>query len=114
MTEHLSPVLKALGLETQNGEDACCGLWQACMSSVGVPHVPKIWVTISGAAFTLLLWAGSAEIDLSRLDSLECVWPGWLCLEFVAIGTEPQGPTLFVDISYNCSVVCSYHKLVVP
>ena len=43
------------------------------------------------AAFTLLLWAGSAEIggplDLSRLDSPECVWPGWLCL--VAIGTDP-------------------------
>ena len=46
-----------------------------------------------GAAFTLLLWAGSAEIggplDLSCLDSLECVWPRWLCLEFAAIGTDP-------------------------
>ena len=47
-----------------------------------------------GAAFTLLLWAGSAEIggplDLSHLNSPECVWPRWLCLEFVAIGTDPQ------------------------
>ena len=51
-----------------------------------------------GEAFTLLLWAGSAEIggplDLLRLDSPECVWPGWLCLEFVAIGTD-----LLLDIT---------------
>ena len=41
---------------------------------------------------TLLFWAGSAEIGglLSRLDSPECVWPGWLGLELVAIGTDPQ------------------------
>ena len=46
-----------------------------------------------GGAFTPFLWAGSAEtggpLDLSCLDSLECVWPRWLCLEFVAIGTDP-------------------------
>ena len=45
VTEHLSPVVEAPGLVTQTGEDARCGLWQACMSSVGVPHV---WITISG------------------------------------------------------------------
>ena len=48
VTEHRSTVLEAPGLETQTGEDACCGLWQVCMSGVGVPHVLKIWVTISG------------------------------------------------------------------
>ena len=94
MTEHLSPVLKALGLETQTGEDACCGLWQACISSVGVPHVPKIWVTISGCSLhsVVMGWFSRDRrpLDLSRLDSPECVWPGWLCLEFVATGTDPR------------------------
>ena len=57
------------------------------------PTSQRSWSLFPGAAFTLLLWAGSAEIggplDLSRLNSPECVWPGWLCLEFVAIGTDP-------------------------
>ena len=63
-----------------------------------------------GGAFTLLLWAGAAEIGgplhLSRLDSLKCVWPGWLCLEFVAIGTDP-----LLDITgygNGSHPVCSY------
>ena len=47
VTEHLSPVLEAPELETQTGEDVCCRLWQACMSSVLIPNVQKIWVTIS-------------------------------------------------------------------
>ena len=38
-----------------------------------------------------LLWAGLAKIGgpLSCSDSPECVWPEWLCPEFVAIGTDP-------------------------
>ena len=44
-----------------------------------------------GGDSTLLLLADLVEIDspLSQSDSLECVWSLWLCLEFVAIETDP-------------------------
>ena len=40
---------------------------------------------------TQLLLAELVEIDsaLSWSDRTKCVWPCWLCLEFVTIGTEP-------------------------
>ena len=85
VTDHLSPVLEALGLETYTGEDVCCGLLE-------FPKSQRSGSLFWCGDFTLLLWAGSAEIgsplDLSCLDSPECVWSGWLCLEFVAIVTD--------------------------
>ena len=89
----INSALKAPGLETQTGEDACCGLWQACMSSVGVPYFPKIWVTISGWSLhsVVMGWFSrdrwSTRPIMFRQPGM-CL-AGWLCLEFVAIGTDP-------------------------
>ena len=60
------------------------------MSTVGVSHFPKIQFTISG--WRLLIWlilADLVQIDspLSQSDSPDRSL--WLCLEFVAIGTDP-------------------------
>ena len=73
-----------------------------------------------GGDSTLLLLADLVEIDspLSRSGSPECVWPLWLCPEFVAIETDPllditgcgNESTLFVDVRQYCSVACSDHN----
>ena len=62
------------------------------MSSVGVPHVPKIRFTISGWRLQIwLILADLVEIEgpLLQSDSPEYVLSLWLCLEFVAIETDP-------------------------
>ena len=84
---------KGSGIGDTNWER--CVLWTVAsmyVQSWSFPRPEDLGHFFKGAAFTLLLWAGSAEIggplDLSRLDSPECVWPRWLYLEFVAIGTD--------------------------
>ena len=67
-------------------------LWTvANMSTAGVPHVPKILFTISRWRLLSVVIGDLVEIDapLSCSDSPEYVWSLWLCLEFVAIGTDP-------------------------
>ena len=64
----------------------------ANMSTVGVPHVPKIWVTISGwrLHFVVMGWFGQDRLSaITFRQPGMCLAPGYLCLEFVTIGTDP-------------------------
>ena len=119
-----APITSTRGTRTGaiNGEDACCGLWQTCP----LLEFPTSRIfTISGwrLHYDVMSWFGQ-----DTLSAITFRQPG-ICLARMVIycicsqrnkSTTSHnkgvgiGPTLFVDISYNCGLVCSDHDLAAP